>query len=158
MLNFSGKGTGITNMKSRHTGYPVMSIERNNSKRSMTKRTSILWVIASVVFSLAVLSVFISESFQETITAFVRFHKILGPLAVMLLRFSTVILAPLPGSTVAFASLAVLPWWQALIYNFIGVQSGIIVAFFIARKFREPAVRHFVSLQQVHEWQDRITK
>lgn len=124
----------------------------------MTKRQSIGWIIASVLLSLTVLSVFFSDSFQETITVFLQSHRILGPLAVIGVRFVTIVLAPLPSAPIAFASLAVLPWWQALIYNVIGVQAGIAVAFFIARKFREPVVRHFVSLQKVHAWQDRLTQ
>lgn len=124
----------------------------------MTKRQSIAWIVASVVLTLTVLSVFVSDSLQEGITVFLQSHVVLGPLAVIAVRFVTIVLAPLPSSPVAFASLAVLPWWQALIYNIIGVQAGIVVAFFIARKFREPVVRHVASLRQVHAWQDRLTQ
>ncbi len=124
----------------------------------MTKRQSIAWVIASIILSFLVLSVFVSKPLQETITLFIQAHSILGPLAVIIVRFITIVLAPLPSAPVAFASLAVLPWWQALIYNVIGVQAGIIVAFFIARKFREPIVRYVAPLQKVHEWQDRLTQ
>lgn len=37
-------------------------------------------------------------------------------------------------------------------------MSGVIVAFFIARKFRERAVEKFASLLEIHEWQEKIPK
>lgn len=74
------------------------------------------------------------------------------------LRFLAVVVAPIPGGPVSLASVAVLPWYEAMIWNFLGASIGAITAFSIARKFREPAVERFASLEKVHQWQDRISQ
>jgi uncharacterized membrane protein YdjX (TVP38/TMEM64 family) len=89
---------------------------------------------------------------------FISLHPASAPAVVIFFRFIGVVLAPLPGSPVGLASIAVLPWWQAWTYNLAGVMSGGVAAFFIARKFRERAVSKFASLREIHEWQDKIPK
>jgi uncharacterized membrane protein YdjX (TVP38/TMEM64 family) len=81
----------------------------------------------------------------------------LAPFLVVLLRFVGVVLAPLPGAPVAFASLALMPWWLALLSNIAGAWLGAVTAFFIARKFREPVVARLAPLRRVQEWQTRLS-
>ncbi len=54
---------------------------------------------------------------------------------------------------VALASMTLLPWWQAALYNFVGSAAGAVCAFFIARRFRVRAVAYFTPLQKILEWQ-----
>lgn len=83
-------------------------------------------------------------------------HPVLLSIAVVFLRFLGVVVAPLPGAPIAFISITLMPWWQALLLNMLGAELGAITAFFIARKFRERAVARFVSLEKVLRWQSSI--
>jgi len=67
-------------------------------------------------------------------------------------------LAPLPGSPIAFASMVLLPWHKAFLYNFVGSELGAIIAFWVARRFREPIVKYVAPLKKIHEWQDKISE
>ena len=121
------------------------------------RRQGILWIVASIILTALFLSVIFSASYQQAVTRYVKTNAAAAPVTIILVRAATNILAPLPGSPVAFASLAVLPWWQAWLYNLAGIQLGAISAFFIARRFREPVVARFVSLRDIHAWQERIS-
>ena len=118
----------------------------------------IIWIAAGVILTAIFLSVIFSDAYQQIVTRYVETHAAAAPITIILLRAATNILAPLPGSPIAFASLAVLPWWQAWLYNLAGIQLGTVIAFFIARKFREPVVARFVSLRDIHAWQERVSK
>lgn len=80
-----------------------------------------------------------------------------APVIIIFFRFLGMVAAPLPGAPVMFASMVLLPWELALLYNFIGGTSGMIVAFLIARYWREAAVARFAPLQKIHQWQERIS-
>lgn len=84
-------------------------------------------------------------------------YPYLAPLIIIGIRFIGVVIAPLPGSPVMLASIAVLPWWQAWLYNFLGSTAGMIAAFLIARRFREPVVARFAPLREVTRWQEAIS-
>lgn len=122
------------------------------------KSNTILWIIASAIFTIAFLGIFVSDAYQQAVTIYLGEHRAAAPLIVIGARFVSNVIAPLPGSPTAFASIAMLPWWQAFLYNFLGVQLGSILSFFIARRFRELAVARFAQLQRVHEWQERVSQ
>ncbi|MDP3710678.1 MAG: VTT domain-containing protein [bacterium] len=125
----------------------------------MSKRTkNLLWVLGSVIITAVFLLPLFSTRYFELIKDFISLHPVSAPVVVIFFRFIGVVLAPLPGSPVGLASIAVLPWWQAWIYNLVGVMTGVVAAFLIARKFRERAVARFASLRDIHGWQDKIPK
>lgn len=125
----------------------------------MSRRAkNLLWTLGGVVITAVFLLPLFSENYFGLIKKFISLHPVSAPIVVIFFRFIGVVLAPLPGSPVGLASIAVLPWWQAWIYNLIGVMSGAIVAFLISRKFRERAVGRFASLREVHKWQEKIPK
>ena len=123
----------------------------------MKNKKNILWLIAGIVIVITfLLPIFFIDSQQYIIDLIEKFPY-LAPLVIIVFRFLGVVLAPLPGAPIAFASIAVLPWYEAFIWNFIGIESGAIVAFLIARKFREPVVAYFVLLKKLHQWKDKIS-
>lgn len=95
---------------------------------------------------------------REYITHLLQTYPYLAPFIVIGVRFLTIVIAPLPGIPVSFASIAFLPWQEAWLYNLIAVEAGSICAFFIARKFREPVVARFAPLQNIHHWQKTISR
>jgi uncharacterized membrane protein YdjX (TVP38/TMEM64 family) len=89
--------------------------------------------------------------------AFFSTHPLLAPLLVVLLRFVGVVVAPVPGAPVAFASMVFFPWWEAFLLNVTGAWLGAVVAFYIARWFREPVVKYLAPLKRLHQWQNELT-
>jgi uncharacterized membrane protein YdjX (TVP38/TMEM64 family) len=123
-----------------------------------SKKEKVFWLIVSVIIVMVFsLPIFFSD-YQSYVTSLIKNSPLLTPLIIIVFRFLGVVLAPLPGAPIAFASMAVLPWHMALLWNFIGAEAGAITAFLIARKFREPVVAHFVSLEKLHRWQDKISE
>lgn len=100
----------------------------------------------------------ISPYFREVFFTAIRDYPFAAPLIIMLFRFLGVVVAPLPGLPVAFASMTLLVWWQAGLYNLVGTISGAVVAFCIARFYRERVVAYIAPLKKVHEWQDQISR
>lgn len=104
-----------------------------------------------------VMAPFFSDDYLALVTVFIKAHPQTAFAIIIIARFLGVAVAPLPGAPIALLSIALLPWWQALIYNFIGAELGAIAGFWIARVFRERAVRYFAPLERVHDWQKSIS-
>ncbi len=122
------------------------------------KKSTIFWWLAGIIITIVFSLPIIFPNYQEYAVNLIGRFPYLAPLVIIVFRFIGVVLAPLPGAPVAFASMAVLPWYEALIWNFIGSESGAIVAFLIARKFREPVVARFAPLEKIHQWQDQVSR
>ncbi len=120
-------------------------------------KKNLLWLFPIVVITVVFLLPVFSGEYFDRAAHFVKLHPVAAPFIVIFFRFIGVVLAPLPGAPVSFASIAVFPWWQAWAYNMIGAELGVVTAFFIARRFREPVVAHFAPFQKIHEWQDKIS-
>src|SRR3989344_581439 len=122
------------------------------------RRNKIFWLIGGLIIIAAFLLPIFSADYRAYMVGLIEQYPYAAPLIVIVFRFIGVVLAPLPGAPIAFASMAILPWPQALLYNFIGVELGAITAFFLARKFREPVVARFASLGKIHEWQEKVSR
>ena len=108
----------------------------------------------TLFFLLPIVSPFYRQLFLNLITT----YPYTAPFIIIIFRFLGVVVAPLPGMPVAFASMTLLEWWKAGLYNFIGSASGGICAFLIARNYRERVVAYFVPLENVHAWQDTLSR
>ncbi len=122
------------------------------------KKTNIFWLIAGIIITVIFFLPIIFSDYQKYVISFMGRSPYLAPFVIVIFRFIGVVLAPLPGAPISFASMTVLPWYEAWAWNFIGAESGAIVAFIIARKFREPVVAHFAPLGKIHQWQDKVSK
>ena len=85
-------------------------------------------------------------------------HKLLGPTLVIGWRILAIVIPPVSGGFVTYALIPIYGWLLAYLYGAIGVLTGCSVAFFLARRFREPLVKKFVPLQQLHNWEGKISK
>lgn len=115
------------------------------------------WFLVALLIIAVVMAPFFSDEYLALVTNFITLHPQAAFIIIIIARFLGVAVAPLPGAPIALLSVALLPWWQALIYNFIGADLGAIAGFWIARLFRERAVRYFAPLEYVHEWQKSIS-
>jgi len=128
-----------------------------STKNAMVSKTNLLWIIAGVIITAFFFLPIFSQDYQDYAIGLIEKSPYLAPVIIIIFRFIGVVVAPLPGAPIAFASMAVMPWHQAWAYNFIGSVLGAITAFWIARKFREPVVARFVSLEKIHKWQEKIS-
>ena len=115
------------------------------------------WALGGLTIFIIFLAPLFFFNSREYIGNLLATYPYLAPVIVIGVRFLTIVIAPLPGVPVSFASIAFLPWQEAWIYNLIAVEAGSVCAFFIARRFREPVVARFAPLRQIHEWQKKIS-
>lgn len=123
-----------------------------------TYRNKIFLILGGILITIFFLLPIVSPYFRELFFAMISRYPFAAPLMIIVFRFLGVVIAPLPGLPVAFASMTLLPWWEAWLYNMVGTMSGAIVAFWIARVYRERVVAYIAPLQKVHEWQDQISQ
>ncbi len=120
-------------------------------------RERVLMAAAGIVMAAVFLIPVFSGKYQALIAAAVTANPMYAFFIVAFARFLAIVVAPLPGQPVAFMSMAVMPWWQAWAANFIGADTGAIVAFLIARKFREPVAARFTGLTDLHKFEAALS-
>ena len=120
-------------------------------------RERVLMVAAGIVMAAVFLIPVFSGKYQALVAAAVTSNPMYAFFIVAFARFLAIVIAPLPGQPVAFMSMAVMPWWQAWTANFIGADVGAVVAFLIARKFREPVAARFTGLHDLHKFEAALS-
>lgn len=88
---------------------------------------------------------------EAYLTQILTQHPLLAPIIFILVRTVPVIIPPIPGVVVDLVGVAMFGWKLGLFLALIGAHIGASVAFFIARYYRESAVKYFVPLQKLHE-------
>lgn len=96
-------------------------------------------------------------SYRDQITNFALTYPFFIPVLIVIWRAISIIIAPLPGGILSFAFIPILGWFWAWAYGSLGVIIGATIAFYIARKFREPAVSRFVPLKNLHAWEEKLS-
>ena len=95
---------------------------------------------------------------QEALTEFLKNYPLLSPAIFIVVRALAIIIPPIPGAFVDIAGLVFFGWVKSLILAEIGIMLGAMASFAIARRFREPAVRKFVSLEKVISWEKNLSE
>ncbi|MBI2405913.1 TVP38/TMEM64 family protein [Candidatus Microgenomates bacterium] len=121
-----------------------------------TKLIASLTLFLTIVGFLVVLMWIVPNT--QAIINFSTQHPTIAPLIVILWRILAIVIPPIPGGIVSLALIPVFGWWRSTIYAVIGIMTGVCIAFWLARKFREPLVRRFVPLQKLHKWEEKISK
>lgn len=115
------------------------------------------WLAAFLTIFLTILLIIIVPANQDAITQFAIQHPILAPFIVIVLRIIAMVIPPIPGGIFSYALIPTFGWFLSYLYASIGVTIGAIIAFLIARKFREPVIARFVPLQQLHKWENTLS-
>ncbi len=115
------------------------------------------WITVGITIVSVLLLLFLIPAYEKDLTAFTIHHPLLAPLLIILFRFIAMVIPPIPGGILSFALIPVIGWFWSYLYAMIGVTLGATVAFFIARKFREPVVAKFVPLKQLHLWEKKLS-
>lgn len=95
---------------------------------------------------------------QEFLIQVLSKHEILAPLIFIVVRSTSVIFPPIPGIVFDIPGILVFGPWLGFVLGEAGIMLGAIVAFWIARLFREPVVKRFASLQKISKWEDTISE
>lgn len=114
--------------------------------------TFVLTAIAIILFL-----TFVPE-YQAQLIEITKNYPFLAPFIIISWRIIAIVIPPIPGGILSFAFIPIIGWFWAYVYSEIGVLIGTSIAFFIARKFREPVASRFVPVQSLHAWEDKLSK
>src|SRR3989338_4158786 len=95
---------------------------------------------------------------QEALQQFLNNYPVLAPTVFVIVRSLAIIIPPIPGAFIDLAGIAAFGPLAAFFLGEAGLMLGAVVAFLIARRFREPAVRRFASLAGITRWEESISE
>lgn len=99
-----------------------------------------------------------SGNMQEYLLNILTQFPFLAPFIFIVVRAVAIIFPPIPGIVIDLIGVAIFPWFLGLVYGEIGVLLGAMVAFLIARRFREPLLKKFVPLNKINEWEKKLSE
>lgn len=125
----------------------------------MNKQTKLIAAITiiSPILGLSLLLSWVPQH-TERLIQITQENPTMAPLVLISWRIIGIIIPPIPGGIVSIALIPVFGWFWSFVYAAVGVLVGSSIAFLLARRFREPLVKRFVPLQQMHQWEDKFTK
>lgn len=123
----------------------------------MKNNKKIWWALVNIFITFLLLAPLLFSRYYHQVSLFIENHPNLAPFLIIGSRFASMVFAPLSGAPAIIASLVLFNWYEAWVYNLLGVILGAVSAFWIARLFREKAVANFASLEKVHLWQGRLS-
>jgi uncharacterized membrane protein YdjX (TVP38/TMEM64 family) len=94
---------------------------------------------------------------QEILSQIISNNPILGPISFIAFRALAIIIPPIPGVILDLAGYVAFGPILAFLYAEIGVVTGAMTTFFLARYFREPLVHKFVAVEKLNEWQSHLS-
>lgn len=94
----------------------------------------------------------------EYLSSILEGYPILAPIIFIFVRAVPVVIPPIPGVAFDLVGVAMFGWKFGLFLALIGAHIGTTISFFIARYFREAAVKRFVPLQKLHELEARYSE
>jgi uncharacterized membrane protein YdjX (TVP38/TMEM64 family) len=94
----------------------------------------------------------------EIIQQFLEFNVALAPVIFIIIRTISVVLAPIPATPLDLISIALFGRVAGFIYALISIMLGASIAFWLARQFGESLVSRFISMEKIHEWEDKLEK
>lgn len=95
---------------------------------------------------------------QEMLVSMLSNNPILAPLIFILLRPLSIVIPPIPGAIFDIAGLLAFGWIWGFVYGEAGIMLGAMLAFWIARYFREPVVKKIASLEKISEWENTLSE
>jgi uncharacterized membrane protein YdjX (TVP38/TMEM64 family) len=106
---------------------------------------SLIFVVLAISAAYAVTATIGIDRLRELVGS----TGVLGPIAVVLFKMSTIIVVPLGGAPVYAVAGAVFGFWKGLFLTLLGDVLGFSVAFYISRSWGRSIVQFFVPQAQV---------
>jgi uncharacterized membrane protein YdjX (TVP38/TMEM64 family) len=122
------------------------------------KKHHLLAVVTVLLFVVtALLAIIFLPPHLVAITKFTIDHPLLAPLILIFWKAIGVVIPPIPSGVLSLALIPVIGWFPSFLYSTIGALLGAVIAFYLARLFREPLVKRFVPLQDLQQWEGKMT-
>lgn len=115
------------------------------------------FTLASPILLVILLYIWVPQNLAALERLFTQ-TGVLGPILLILWRTLGMVIPPIPGGIVSLALIPVLGWFASFVYASIGILLGCTIAFFLARRYREPLVKRFVTLQMLHQWEGKLSQ
>lgn len=94
----------------------------------------------------------------QTLQAFLIDYPIIAPALFIFIRILPVVIPPIPGLIIDAVGVVVFGWFWGFIYATIAVVTASMISFFIGRKFREPLIEKFISIEKIHSFEDKLSE
>ena len=95
---------------------------------------------------------------QEILVSLFLNYPIFAPVIFIIIRPLAIIIPPIPGILIDLPGIVTFGWFWGFIYAEAGIMLGAMIAFLIARRFKEPVVKRIVSLQKIEEWENKLSE
>ena len=90
---------------------------------------------------------------QEELQEIIASAGVAAPLCYILISFLQVTFVPIPGAVTVVAGCYVFGWWRSLVYSYIGMMAGSMLAFWLGKKVGRPFVNWLMGGQdKTEEW------
>ncbi len=126
-----------------------MSGQATRSERDTGAHVEALRNLLFVVLAIGAAYTITTTIGIDRLRELVRSAGIFGPIAVVLLKMSTIIVVPLGGGPIYAVAGALFGFWNGLLLTLIGDVLGFSVAFYISRLWGRSIIQFFVPRAQV---------
>lgn len=93
----------------------------------------------------------------QTLQTFLLDYPIIAPAIFIFIRILPVVIPPIPGLVIDAVGVIVFGWFWGFIYATIAVVTASMISFYIGRYYREPLIGKFISIQKIHEFEDKLS-
>ena len=93
----------------------------------------------------------------QTLQSFLTEYPIIAPAIFIFIRILPVVIPPIPGLVIDAVGLVVFGWFHGFVYATIAVIIASMISFYIGRYFREPVLSKFISIQKIHDFEDKLS-
>jgi uncharacterized membrane protein YdjX (TVP38/TMEM64 family) len=94
----------------------------------------------------------------ESLQAYLEEAGVWMPLLYVLLQFLQVVLLPIPSLVSTVAGIALFGPLKTMIYSFVGIMAGSILAFYVGRKWGKRAASWMVGEETLSKWQKKLKR
>lgn len=85
-------------------------------------------------------------------------YPIAAPVIFIIVRTIPVIIPPIPGLLLDTIGIAIFGWFYGFILAEIAIMIASMISFYIGRRFREPFLKKFIPIQQIHSFEDKLSE
>lgn len=96
--------------------------------------------------------------YQDLLSDLISQYPFASPLIFIILRAISIPLIFIPGIALDIIGIFAFGWFKAFIYAEIGIMLGASLSFLVARHFREPLLKKFLSIKKLNKLESKLSK